>query len=90
MAPARIIEYERHRIYDFLRESQIKYINQKHAITGITLKKISKKKIHFFKNKQKKINVGMLSRIEEYKGQIDLVEGFSRLSEKNKSRFKVF
>ena len=57
---------------------------------GITLKKISKKKIHFFKNKQKKINVGMLSRIEEYKGQIDLVEGFSRLSEKNKSRFKVF
>ena len=32
----------------------------------------------------------MLSRIEEYKGQIDLVEGFSRLSENNKSRFKVF
>ena len=57
---------------------------------GIALKKIIKKKIHFFKSKQRKINVGMLSRIEEYKGQIDLVEGFSRLSEKNKSRFKVF
>ena len=59
-------------------------------VIHVLLKKKLEKKIHFFKNKQKKINVGMLSRIEEYKGQIDLFEGFSRLSEKNKSRFKVF
>ena len=32
----------------------------------------------------------MLSRIEEYKGQIDLVEGFSRLSEKINQGLKFF
>ena len=77
----------------FLTNTRISknYSNNMHVIhNGIALKKIGKKKIHFFKSKQRKINVGMLCRIEEYKGQIDLVEGFSRLPEKKKSRFKVF
>ena len=32
----------------------------------------------------------MLSRIEEYKGQQDLVEGFSKLTSKEKTKFRVF
>ena len=57
---------------------------------GVLIKKKLSKKL-FNLNLSPKINkIGMLSRIEEYKGQQDLVEGFSRLTSKEKTKFRVF
>ena len=57
---------------------------------GIEIKKFSRKKIPRLQTRSKKIKIGMLSRIEEYKGQIDLVEGFNKLSKNLKSKCIVF
>lgn len=57
---------------------------------GVEIKKFSKKLIPKLLTHPKKIKIGMLSRIEEYKGQMDLVEGFNRLPKKLKDKCKVF
>ena len=56
---------------------------------GVEIKKFSKKLIPKLLTHPKKIKIGMLSRIEEYKGQMDLVEGFNRLPKKLKDKCKV-
>ena len=57
---------------------------------GIEIKKFSKKKIASLKIRTNKIKIGMLSRIETYKGQTDLVEGFNDLPIGLKSKFIIF
>lgn len=57
---------------------------------GIQLRTIKKKKLKFFKKNKKIYFAGMLSRIETYKGQIDLIEAFNNLSEEKKKLFKIY
>ena len=58
---------------------------------GIHLRKIKKvKKLKNLSTKKNLIKIGMLSRIERYKGQVDLIKGFSKLPDKKKSKYKIF
>lgn len=57
---------------------------------GILLNKVKAKKLHYFKTKKKYLKIGMLARIEDYKGQLDLIEAFSKLSKNVKSKYKVY
>ena len=57
---------------------------------GIYLKKIKKKKLKIFNKSKKYLILGMLSRIEEYKGQLDLIEAFSKLPAKLQNKYKIF
>ena len=43
----------------------------------------------FYKSK-KYLILGMLSRIEEYKGQLDLIEAFNKLPTKLQNKYKIF
>jgi len=44
----------------------------------------------FYKDSSEVLLLGMLSRVEAYKGQADLIEGFSKLSENIKKKLKVY
>ena len=57
---------------------------------GIFLKKIKKIKLNNFKTKKGILKIGMLSRIEKYKGQLDLIDGFSKLPKKLQLKYKIF
>ena len=57
---------------------------------GILLKKVKNKKISYFNSGSQFLKVGMLARIQQYKGQLDLIEGFSRLPKKMQSQYKVY
>ena len=50
------------------------------------------KNLHsIFKKKNKDIlNIGMISRIESYKGQLDLIEGFAKLKLEDREKLNVF
>ena len=57
---------------------------------GIRLKNVKSKKISYFNSSSRLLKIGMLARIQEYKGQLDLIEGFSKLSKKMKSKYVVY
>ena len=57
---------------------------------GVEIKKYSKQIISSLKTNSKIIKIGMLSRIEEYKGQLDLIEAFNKLPKNYKSKCIVF
>lgn len=57
---------------------------------GVDIKNIKKKKLNHFRTNKGVFKIGMLSRIEEYKGQLDLIHAFSGLTEKEKSKYKIF
>jgi glycosyltransferase involved in cell wall biosynthesis len=58
---------------------------------GVWLKKIKNQKLRkIFNVRSNVIKVGMLARLEKYKGQIDLIEGFNNLPQDLKDRYKVF
>ena len=66
-------------------ESKIKIIRN-----GVTLSKIKYKKIQILNSKKKTIKVGMLSRIEKYKGHEDMIDGISMLPSYIKNDFLVY
>ena len=70
----------------------LKYFKRKSIVihNGVELKKIKKENINYFKSNKKIIKIGMLSRIEHYKGQEDLIKAFNIIPENLKSRFKIF
>ncbi len=57
---------------------------------GVTLKKFKKTKVKELNVKSGTLKIGMLSRIERYKGQSDLIDAFANLPKKIKSKYKVF
>lgn len=57
---------------------------------GILLKKVKNKKVSYFNSNNQFLKIGMLARIQEYKGQLDLIEGFSRLPKKMQSQYRVY
>ena len=57
---------------------------------GVKLKKFKTRNLKIFNTKKGVYKIGMLARIEGYKGQIDLVNAFSKLSPKLQKKFKVF
>ncbi len=57
---------------------------------GVNVKRIKTKNLKQFKTKKGIIKIGILSRIEEYKGHLDLIYAFSDLTKKEKEKFKVF
>ena len=57
---------------------------------GVNIKRIKTKNLKQFKTKKGIIKIGILSRIEEYKGHLDLIYAFSDLTKKEKEKFKVF
>lgn len=67
-----------------------KMLNNTVIHNGVEIKKFSKQKIPSLKTNSKMIKIGMLSRIEKYKGQLDLIEGFNKLPKNYKSRCIVF
>jgi glycosyltransferase involved in cell wall biosynthesis len=74
------------------KNTQLLYYSKKISVihNGIQLKKFKKKKLKIFKIDKKLYTVGMLARIESYKGQIDLVEGFNNLPPQFKKKYKIF
>jgi glycosyltransferase involved in cell wall biosynthesis len=70
----------------------LKYLKGKSIVihNGVELKKIKREKINFFNSNKKIIKVVMLSRIELYKGQQDLVDAFNILPENVKCKLKIF
>ena len=69
----------------------LSFFNNRTAVihNGISLKKAKKTKLKIFKKKNY-IVIGMLARIEEYKGQLDLVEAFNKLTFEQKKKYKIF
>ena len=57
---------------------------------GIPVRSFKIKKVRKFKVKKGIYKIVMLSRIEEYKGHLDLIYSFTRLSTREKNKFKVF
>lgn len=57
---------------------------------GIDIKPFNKKRLKAFSKFKNIYSLGMLARIEDYKGQIDLLRGFNNLSEKEKNSFHIF
>ena len=57
---------------------------------GVTVRPFSFKKIKRLKVKKGVFKIGMLSRIEDYKGHLNMIYSFSKLSDKEKKKFKVF
>lgn len=57
---------------------------------GLKIKKFRKKNIPLLSTKQGVFKIGMLSRIEENKGHLALINSFSLLSNREKEKFKVF
>ena len=57
---------------------------------GVPVRSFKIKKVKKLKVKQGVYKIGMLSRIEEYKGHLDLIYSFTKLSTKEKNKFKVF
>ena len=72
------------KLFDLLKKRNVVIHN------GVFLKKIRKIKLNTFKTKRGILKVGMLSRIEKYKGQSDLIDGFSKLSKKLQLKYKIF
>jgi glycosyltransferase involved in cell wall biosynthesis len=70
----------------------LKYLKGKSIIihNGVELKKIKREKINFFNTNKKIIKIVMLSRIELYKGQQDLIDAFNILPENVKCKLKIF
>ncbi len=65
--------------------------NKCHVIhNGLILKKFKKIKLKEFNVKSGTLKIGMLSRIESYKGQSDLIEAFANLPKKIQVKYKVF
>lgn len=66
--------------------------NSKYKIiyNGVTVRPFSLKKIKKLKVKKGIFKIGMLSRIEDYKGQLNMIYSFSKLSDEEKKKFKVF
>ena len=67
-----------------------KMLNNTVIHNGVEIKKYSKQIISSLKTNSKIIKIGMLSRIEEYKGQLDLIEAFNKLPKNYKSKCIVF
>ena len=67
-----------------------KTLNNAVIHNGIEIKKFSRQIIPILKTNTKIIKIGMLSRIEKYKGQLDLIEGFNKLTNKHKSKCIIF
>ena len=65
-------------------------IKSKIIYNGVDIKKIKYKKLSYFETNRRIYKIGMLSRIEEYKGQLDLIDSFARLTRQEKSRYKIF
>ena len=57
---------------------------------GLNIKKIKTQNLKQLKTKRGVKKIGILARIEEYKGHLDLVHSFSNLKNKEKKKFKVF
>ena len=70
----------------------LRYFKRKSVVihNGVELKKIKKKNINYFKSNKKIIKIGMLSRIESYKGQEDLIKAFNIIPENLRGRFEIF
>lgn len=66
-------------------KSKIKIIRN-----GVALNKIKYKKIQILNSKRNKIKIGMLSRIEKYKGHEDMIDGIYMLPLNIKKKFLVF
>ena len=66
--------------------------NSKYKIihNGVQVRSFSLKRIKKLKVKKGVYKIGMLSRIEDYKGHLDLIYSFSKLTDKEKKKFKVF
>ena len=66
--------------------------NSKYKIiyNGVPVRPYSLKKIKKLKVKKGIYKIGMLSRIEDYKGHLNLIYSFSKLTDKEKKKFKVF
>ena len=57
---------------------------------GVPVRPFSLKRIKKLRVKKGVYKIGMLSRIEDYKGHLNLVYSFSKLTDKEKKKFKVF
>ncbi len=57
---------------------------------GVPVRSFKIKQVRKLTVKQGVYKIGMLSRIEEYKGHLDLIHSFTKLSTKEKNKFKVF
>ena len=68
-----------------ISKSQIKIIRN-----GVSLSKIKYEKIQILNSKKNKIKIGMLSRIEKYKGHEDMIDGISLLPPSVKNNFLVY
>lgn len=68
-----------------ISKSKIKIIRN-----GVSLSKIKYEKIKILSSKKKKIKIGMLSRIEKYKGHEDMIDGISILTPNVKKNFLVY
>ena len=66
-------------------KSKIKIIRN-----GVALSKIKYKKIQILNSNRKNIKIGMLSRIEQYKGHEDMIDGISMLPFNLKKKFLVY
>lgn len=66
--------------------------NSKYKIiyNGVPVRPFSLKRIKKLKVKKGVNKIGMLSRIEDYKGHLNLIYSFSKLTDKEKKQFKVF
>ena len=67
------------------KNSKYKIIYNGVPVRPFSLKRIKKLKVEKGVNK-----IGMLSRIEDYKGHLNLIYSFSKLTDKEKKQFKVF
>jgi len=68
-----------------ISKSKIKIIRN-----GLSLSKVKYKKIQILNSNKKKIKIGMLSRLEKYKGHEDMIDGISILPLNIKKNFLVF
>ncbi len=71
--------------------SLLTYSKKKSVIhNGVLIRNFKKKKLKIFHSKKRIIKIGMLSRIDRYKGQQDLVNAFTKLPKNLKDKMKVF
>ena len=57
---------------------------------GVAIRPIKKNKLKLFKTKNNILKILMLSRIEKYKGQMDLIDAFIKLPKKTQNKYKIF
>ena len=75
-----------------LKNSGLRLSSKKIAVihNGVFIKNENKKIKKIFKSHNNILKIGMLSRIEKYKGQEDLLKSLLFLDSKYKNRLKIF